>query len=140
MGVYEELRRMKTEIADLERVIREKHARRARLYSLLTGGTAPIGGAPARGSGSSTEDKLVNLAALSEEIDGAVDRLAGLQQQAEALCNRAEPGPGRRVLVMRYVDRKGWNEIRRTLHYSERAVFYLHAEAIRQIERQMGSG
>ena len=113
MNAYERLKQLREQISGQEKKIRDKKARRARLY------------------------KLVNLAAMDEEIRDDVDALAGLQREAAALCCRAGEGPMQRVLTLRYVDALGWGQIRRKMHYSERGIFYLHERAVRAVEESL---
>lgn len=136
LNAYERLKQLREQISGQEKKIRDKKARRARLYSLLTSGTAPITGEPGGGH-HGPDEKLVNLAAMDEEIRDDVDALAGLQREAAALCCRAGEGPMQRVLTLRYVDALGWGQIRRKMHYSERGIFYLHERAVRAVEESL---
>ena len=65
--------------------------------------------------------------------------LIGVHADIVMTVDRLEDPDERRVLMLRYIDRKTWLEISRAIPCSERAVYYLHGRALRHLDEILQS-
>ena len=65
--------------------------------------------------------------------------LIGVHADIMLTVDRLEDPDERRVLMLRYIDRKTWLEISRAIPCSERAVYYLHGRALRHLDEILQS-
>lgn len=116
------------EINDL---LREKE----RIMSRLTRMTTSISGMP-HGGGESDKmtDGVAKVIELDAEIDSKVDALCDLRR--EVCDNIATVGDAnlRRVLTLRYISGKTWEQIAVTTNYCYKQVCRLHGKALTSIK------
>ena len=65
--------------------------------------------------------------------------LIGVHADIMLTVDRLEDPDERRVLMLRYIDRKTWLEISRAIPCSERAVYYLHGRALKSLDEILQS-
>ena len=65
--------------------------------------------------------------------------LIGVHADIMLTVDRLEDPDERRVLMLRYIDRKTWLDISRAIPCSERAVYYLHGRALRHLDEILQS-
>jgi DNA-directed RNA polymerase specialized sigma subunit len=112
------------EINDL---LREKE----RIMSRLTRMTSCLSGMP-HGGGES--DKMTNGVAkvieLEAEIDRKIDKLCDLRREVCANIGTVNDTTLRRVLMLRYISGKTWEQIAVTTNYCYMQVCRLHGKAL----------
>ena len=81
------------------------------------------------------ENIMVKIIDLDREIDAdegtLVDLKAELWEQLDKLADETQ----KRILWLRYVNRKSWRHIASEVHFTSRYVFKLHIKAIEELER-----
>ena len=65
--------------------------------------------------------------------------LVGVHADIMLMVDRLEDPDERRVLMLRYIDRKTWIQIACAIPCSERAVYYLHGRALRHLDEILQS-
>ena len=65
--------------------------------------------------------------------------LIGVHADIMLTVDRLEDPDERRVLMLRYIDRKPWIAIANAIPCSERAVYYLHGRALRHLDEILQS-
>ena len=81
------------------------------------------------------ENIMVKIIDLDREIEAdegtLVDLKAELWEQLDKLADETQ----KRILWLRYVNRKSWRHIASEVHFTSRYVFKLHIKAIEELER-----
>lgn len=115
------------EINDL---LREKE----RIMSRLTRMTTSISGMP-HGGGDSDKmtDGIARVIELDAEIDRKVDALCDLRREVCANIGTVGDATLRRVLMLRYISGKTWEQIAVNMSYSYMQVCRLHGKALSEI-------
>ena len=88
---------------------------------------------PRGGKGRDWTDTLLKACELERRIMDETNRLIRWKTEARAAIDMIDEANYRRVLEMRYVQGRSWRAIAREMNYSERAVFYLHVQALNKI-------
>ena len=89
-----------------------------------------------------TSDLSDYYARVEVYVDMLLDRereLIGVNADIMMTVDRLEDPDERRVLMLRYIDRKPWIAIANAIPCSERAVYYLHGRALRHLEEILQS-
>ena len=89
-----------------------------------------------------TSDLSDYYARVEIYVDMLLDRereLIGVNADIMLTVDRLEDPDERRVLMLRYIDRKPWIAIANAIPCSERAVYYLHGRALRHLEEILQS-
>jgi len=80
------------------------------------------------------ENIMVKIIDLDREIEAdegtLVDLKAELWEQLDKLADETQ----KRILWLRYVNRKSWRHIASEVHFTSRYVFKLHIKAIEELE------
>jgi DNA-directed RNA polymerase specialized sigma subunit len=115
------------EINDL---LREKE----RIMSRLTRMTSCLSGMP-HGGGSSDKmtDGVAKVIELDAEIDSKVDALCDLRREVCANIGTVGDATLRRVLMLRYISGKTWEQIAVNMSYSYMQICRLHGKALSEI-------
>lgn len=81
--------------------------------------------------GSNSEyDSMTAYAALSEQIDNAIDELVELKKTILRAIQRLDKSIYRQILTARYINFETWEAIATRLNYSYRQVCRLHGQAL----------
>ena len=89
-----------------------------------------------------TSDLSDYYARVEIYVDMLLDRereLIGVNADIMLTVDRLEDPDERRVLMLRYIDRKPWIAIANAIPCSERAVYYLHGRALRHLDEILQS-
>ena len=89
-----------------------------------------------------TSDLSDYYARVEVYVDMLLDRereLIGVNADIMMTVDRIADPNERRVLMLRYIDRKPWIAIANAIPCSERAVYYLHGRALRHLEEILQS-
>ena len=89
-----------------------------------------------------TSDLSDYYARVEVYVDMLLDRereLIGVHADIMLTVDRLEDPDERRVLMLRYIDRKPWIAIANAIPCSERAVYYLHGRALRHLDKILQS-
>lgn len=135
MTAKQYLQQVKTLDAKINVLLRRKDEILRSYLSL--GGTDPTkekvsGGA----AGNASYTRLVeNLLTTETEIDANINELQRLKLEITGEISLLESAEQIDVLCRRYVDCQTWSEIARAMHYSDRAVFKIHAQALDAFEK-----
>ena len=89
-----------------------------------------------------TSDLSDYYARVEVYVDMLLDRereLIGVNADIMMTVDRIADPDERRVLMLRYIDRKPWIAIANAIPCSERAVYYLHGRALRHLEEILQS-
>ena len=115
------------EINDL---LREKE----RIMSRLTRMTSCLSGMP-HGGGESDKmtDGVAKVIELDAEIDSKVDALCDLRREVCANIGTVNDTTLRRVLTLRYISGKTWEQIAVNMSYSYMQICRLHGKALSEI-------
>lgn len=81
----------------------------------------------------STEDLIIKIVDLEEEITRSIDRLIDLKQEASKVIDQIDGVYGT-VLEMRYLECMRWEEIAYRLNYSIQHVYRLHGQALLKLK------
>ncbi len=121
------LQRYRAADDEINDLLREKE----RIMSRLTRMTTSISGMP-HGGGESDKmtDGVAKVIELDAEIDSKVDALCDLRR--EVCANIATVGDAnlRRILTLRYISGKTWEQIAVTTNYCYMQVCRLHGKAL----------
>lgn len=101
----------------------------AHLRSALTRCVQPPRLAPGGGPVDWT-DTMHRVIELEEEINADIDRLAALRHTIEHAIAELDNPTHRALLEMRYLSGWDWRRIARALHYSDRQIWRMHAQAL----------
>lgn len=90
---------------------------------------APGGGE----SGSPIERPMDKVDELERKITQAIDELADIRMEIEAVLGQLEDDTLRELMEYRYIDGLTWERIAEKMHYSWRHTCRLHGEALAKI-------
>ncbi len=85
-------------------------------------------------SGSSRERTLCKIADLEIEITCDIGAMIEAMRQIRAAVAAVDDKTCRLLLEMRYLNFRTWEDISDQLNYSERHIYRIHNEALRQIK------
>ena len=121
------------ELRYLDKRIEDRLEEAARLRSQINRATSIFSDMPRGGKGRDWTDTLLKACELERRIMDETNRLIRWKAEARAAIDLIDEANYRRVLEMRYVQGRSWRAIAREMNYSERAVFYLHVQALKKI-------
>lgn len=90
---------------------------------------APGGGE----SGSPIERPMDKVDELERKITQAIDELADIRMEIEAVLGQLEDDTLRKLMEYRYIDGLIWEQVAEKMHYSWRHTCRLHGEALAKI-------
>ena len=80
------------------------------------------------------EDIIVQMVDLKDEIFSEVERLVELRKSIASTIEQVSNPTYRRILEMRYLCCKPWDDIAGELKYEPKYVFRLHGRALQEID------
>lgn len=101
----------------------------AHLRATMTRGVQTLSMTP-RGGPVDWTATMHRVMELEEEINADIDRLVTLQRDIARAIAGLDCPTHRALLEMRYLSGWGWRRIARALHYSERQIWRMHAQAL----------
>ena len=115
---------------EINDMLREKE----RIMSRLTRMTSCLSGMP-HGGGESDKmtDGVAKVIELDAEIDSKVDALCDLRREVCANIGTVNDTTLRRVLTLRYISGKTWEQIAVNMSYSYMQICRLHGKALSEI-------
>lgn len=81
-----------------------------------------------------TEERYVKYIEYTELLEKEVKRLIDIKIETERAIERVDNGIQRRVLRMRYIEFKHWEDIAEALCYEVRNVYRIHKAALAAVE------
>ena len=83
--------------------------------------------------GSPIERPMEKVEELEEKINQAIDELADIRMEIEAVLGQLEDDTLRELMEYRYIDGLAWEQVAEKMHYSWRHTCRLHGEALAKI-------
>ena len=80
------------------------------------------------------EDIIVEMVDLEVEINADIDNLVDLKEEIGALIQRVQSSKLRRLLELRYLYFRTWEQIAAELHRDIRGIYRMHNRALREID------
>lgn len=77
-----------------------------------------------------SERKLISLIRLGEAIDRRIDELVSVREQILAAVSALPDPLLRTLLIARYINFQGWEQIAEDMNYSQRHITRLHGKAL----------
>lgn len=84
---------------------------------------------------SKMESTMVKVIDLENEINADIDRLVDLKKDIQDTINMMDDINQQLLLELRYLSRKGWDEIAASMGYDPRTVYRIHGKALKEFER-----
>lgn len=84
-------------------------------------------------SGSPIERPMDKVDELERKITQAIDELADIRMEIEAVLGQLEDDTLRELMKYRYIDGLTWEQVAEKMHYSWRHTCRLHGEALAKI-------
>lgn len=84
-------------------------------------------------SGSPIERPMDKVDELERKITQAIDELADIRMEIEAVLGQLEDDTLRELMEYRYIDGLTWEQVAEKMHYSWRHTCRLHGEALAKI-------
>ena len=84
---------------------------------------------------SKMESTIVKVIDLENEINADIDRLIDLKKNIQDTINKMEDINQQLLLELRYLSRKGWDEIAALMGYDPRTVYRMHGKALKEFEK-----
>ena len=84
---------------------------------------------------SKMESTIVKVIDLENEINADIDRLVDLKKNIQDTINKMEDINQQLLLELRYLSRKGWDEIAALMGYDPRTVYRMHGKALKEFEK-----
>lgn len=84
---------------------------------------------------SKMESTIVKVIDLENEINADIDRLINLKKNIQNTINKMEDINQQLLLELRYLSRKGWDEIAALMGYDPRTVYRMHGKALKEFEK-----
>lgn len=81
------------------------------------------------------EESNVKLIDLRNETNEITDRYIDLRNEIMETINQLEEMNYRLILEMRYISKKGWDEIAATMGYDVRWIMELHGRALKKVDK-----
>lgn len=91
-------------------------------------------------NGNSQEIKLAEYADLMTELQKRLAELRSMDIRALNVISKVQNSNERVVLIDRYINRRSWVKIQRTLHVSERTVHRIHSSALNNLYKYIPAG
>lgn len=114
----------------IDRLLEEQSRWRERALKITpTLSQAPGGGE----SGSPIERPMDKVDELERKITQAIDELADIRMEIEAVLGQLEDDTLRKLMEYRYIDGLTWEQVAEKMHYSWRHTCRLHGEALAKI-------
>ena len=126
-----------TQLKNLDNLINSKLLEKERLQALAEKVTVATSEKVQAGSAGGTEDTVIKILELKEEINKDIDRLSDLRDEARGFINKLENEKYKSIISMYYVSNMTFEEIAENLHYSVGAVFSTHRKAVAEFEKIM---
>lgn len=108
--------------------------RRRELQSLAEKMTPSYGGVPGGGGGNRMAEAVERMEALDRQLDRMLARRSDCCIRVLFMVESVEDGTLRRLLHLRYIDGRTWEEIAVKMNYSYRQVLRLHGDALTAIK------
>ena len=80
-----------------------------------------------------TEDIIVKMVTMEQELQGEIDSLLDIKQYVADLIKQVKDREGRIVLEQRYLQYDKWEDIASDMCYTVRQVFRIHDAALMEI-------
>lgn len=84
-------------------------------------------------SGSPIERPMDKVDELERKVTQAIDELADIRMEIEAVLGQLEDDTLRELMEYRYIDGLTWEQVAEKMHYSWRHTCRLHGEALAKI-------
>ena len=84
-------------------------------------------------SGSPIERPMDKVDELERKITQAIDELADIRMEIEAVLGQLDDDTLRELMKYRYIDGLTWEQVAKKMHYSWRHTCRLHGEALAKI-------
>lgn len=81
-------------------------------------------------SHSRTEDLIIKIMMIEDEIKTDIDKLVSLKKEVSDVINAVEPVECRMLLELRYLCFHTWEDIAAEMNYTVRNVHLLHSKAL----------
>lgn len=81
-------------------------------------------------SNSRTEDLIIKIMMIEDEIKADIDKLVSLKKEVSDVINAVEPVECRMLLELRYLCFHKWEDIAAEMNYTVRNVHLLHSKAL----------
>jgi len=91
----------------------------------------------APGGGGRRGTAAARILDLEREIDAKVDRLIGFRREMEGVLSRLPNPREREVLLRRYVQGQGWEEVAEKMGITPRWTYQLHKNSLFSLERAL---
>lgn len=83
--------------------------------------------------GNGTESAVIRVMELEERLNREIDELTAKRQEIELVVNAVPDEVQREVLTRRYLLYQKWEVIAAEMNYSERRIFQIHGDALKNI-------
>ena len=93
---------------------------------------APLGGTR---NNHRMEDVIVKMVDLEAEINGDLNRLIDLKREIITVIKNVDAVELQNLLELRYLCFMTWEEIAVELNWSIRQAYYMHGEALREVDK-----
>lgn len=80
------------------------------------------------------EDTALKIVEQERELDDEIDALVDLKFEIKHLIGQVENIDHRILLEKRYLEFENWNRIAEEMNYSVQHIFFLHTEALKDVE------
>lgn len=87
----------------------------------------------------SREDIIVKLADISHEVNADIDRLIDLEKEIMETIGQVKDGCLKIILISRYVNGMGWDEIALEMKYEKSWIMRLHGKALVEIDKVLNA-
>ena len=120
------------EYVDVDKRISELYEQIATVRAKATRATSRWNATRVSGSGSrsAVESSVIRLTELEERLDAEIDRLTALRNQIMDALALLDSERYKRILELRYIQRKPWRAVMKAMDLQERQSFYLHQQAL----------
>lgn len=110
----------------------------ARLQSLATRTTTAIKGTPSAGTsaGSVIEARIGEVQELSALLAEELSRMVDVRNEVAETIARVQNPDERCLLELRYLCHYSWEQVAKIFSCTERAAFYLHERAVKNLSAQ----
>lgn len=79
------------------------------------------------------DDRFARIAEMSADINRKWDELVAKKQEIEQVIDTLEDPQERALVRNRYINLMSWNKIAKDMYLSERAIYYIHKRALKNI-------
>ena len=121
----------------IELQIQSKMEQLERLRAMATRTTTTLSDMPRPASPDphKTENIIIKIVKLDEEITADIDKLVDIRAKIKHTIDKVSDVDERLVLEARYLNFKNWDEIASWLSMSADNVFKIHADALNEVEK-----